>query len=208
MTRPQAVIFDIGNVLIEWNPERYYDSQLGEVARRRLFAEVDLHAMNEQIDAGGPFRETVYDLADRTPDWAEQIRWWHDRWIELASPRIDRSLVLLRALRRNGVPVFALSNFGVHSFAYAETRYEFLGEFDRRYISGRMGVTKPNPEIYRKVEEDCGLPPEALLFTDDRADNIAAARARGWQVHLFDGPEGLARRLVAAGLLAAAEAAA
>ncbi|MCA3485972.1 MAG: HAD family phosphatase [Rhodobacter sp.] len=208
MTRPQAVIFDIGNVLIEWNPERYYDSQLGEVARRRLFAEVDLHAMNEQIDAGGPFRETVYDLADRTPDWAEQIRWWHDRWIELASPRIDRSLVLLRALRRNGVPVFALSNFGVHSFAYAETRYEFLGEFDRRYISGHMGVTKPNPEIYRKVEEDCGLPPEALLFTDDRADNIAAARARGWQVHLFDGPEGLARRLVAAGLLAAAEAAA
>lgn len=206
MTRPQAVIFDIGNVLIEWNPERYYDSQLGEAARRRLFAEVDLHAMNEQIDAGGPFRETVYDLADRTPDWAEQIRWWHDRWIELASPRIDRSLVLLRALRRNGVPVFALSNFGIHSFAYAETRYEFLGEFDRRYISGHMGVTKPNPEIYRKVEEDCGLPPEALLFTDDRADNIAAARARGWQVHLFDGPEGLARRLVAADLLAAAEA--
>lgn len=208
MTRPQAVIFDIGNVLIEWNPERYYDSQLGEATRRRLFAEVDLTGMNGQIDLGGPFRETVYDLADRTPDWAEQIRWWHDRWIELASPRIDRSLVLLRALRRNGVPVFALSNFGIHSFAYAETRYEFLGEFDRRYISGHMGVTKPNPEIYRKVEEDCGLPPEALLFTDDRADNIAAARARGWQVHLFDGPEGLARRLVAAGLLAAAEAAA
>jgi len=208
MTRPQAVIFDIGNVLIEWNPERYYDSQLGEATRRRLFAEVDLTGMNGQIDLGGPFRETVYDLADRTPAWAEQIRWWHDRWIGLASPRIDHSVALLRALRRNGVPVFALSNFGTHSFACAETQYDFLGEFDRRYISGHMGVTKPNPEIYRKVEEDCGLPPEALLFTDDRADNIAAARARGWQVHLFDGPEGLARRLVAAGLLAAAEAAA
>ena len=111
MTRPQAVIFDIGNVLIEWNPERYYDSQLGEAERRRLFAEVDLHGMNEEIDAGGLFRETVYDLADRTPAWAEQIRWWHDRWIDLASPRIDHSLALLRALRRNGVPVFALSNF-------------------------------------------------------------------------------------------------
>jgi hypothetical protein len=69
MTRPQAVVFDIGNVLIEWNPERYYDSQLGEAERRRLFAEVDLHGMNEQIDAGGLFRETVYDLADRTPAW-------------------------------------------------------------------------------------------------------------------------------------------
>ena len=206
MTRPQAVIFDIGNVLIEWNPERYYDSQLGEAERRRLFAEVDLHAMNEQIDAGGLFRETVYDLADRTPAWAEQIRWWHDRWIDLASPRIDHSLALLRALRAGGVPVFALSNFGIHSFAYAETQYDFLGEFDRRYISGHMGVTKPSPEIYRMVEEDCGLPPEALLFTDDRADNIAAAGARGWQVHLFDGPEGFAQRLVAADLLAASEA--
>ena len=99
MTRPQAVVFDIGNVLIEWNPERYYDSQLGEAERRRLFAEVDLHGMNEQIDAGGLFRETVYDLADRTPAWAAQIRWWHDRWIDRASPRIDHSLALLRALR-------------------------------------------------------------------------------------------------------------
>jgi 2-haloacid dehalogenase len=167
---------------------------------------VDLHGMNEQIDAGGLFRETVYDLADRTPAWAEPIRWWHDRWIDLASPRIDHSLALLRALRRNGVPVFALSNFGIHSFAYAQTQYDFLTEFDRRYISGHMGVTKPSPKIYRMVEEDCGLPPEALLFTDDRADNIAAAQARGWQVHLFDGPQGFAQRLVAADLLSAAEA--
>jgi 2-haloacid dehalogenase len=104
------------------------------------------------------------------------------------------------------VPVFALSNFGIHSFAYAETQYEFLTEFDRRYISGHMGVTKPSPEIYRMVEDDCGLPPGALLFTDDRADNIAAAQARGWQVHLFEGPQGFAQRLVAAGLLTAAEA--
>ena len=206
MTRPQAVIFDIGNVLIEWNPERYYDSQIGEAAQRRLFAEVDLHGMNERIDAGGPFRKTVHDLADRTPAWAEQIRWWHVRWIEIAAPRIDGSLALLRALRRAGVPVFALTNFGIHSFAHAQTQYEFLTEFDRRYISGHMGVTKPDPQIYAMVEQDCGLPPETLLFTDDRAENIAAAAVRGWQVHLFDGPTGWAGRLVAAGLLSPAEA--
>jgi 2-haloacid dehalogenase len=206
MMRPQAVIFDIGNVLIEWNPERYYDSQLGEATRQRLFAEVDLYGMNDRIDAGEPFRETVHDLADRTPAWAGQIRWWHDRWIHLASPRIDGSVALLRALRHSGVPVFALSNFGIQSFALAQTQYEFLGEFDRQFISGHMGVTKPNPMIYRMVEEDCGLPAEALLFTDDRAENIAAAQARGWQVHLFDGPAGFAQRLVAAGLLSAAEA--
>jgi 2-haloacid dehalogenase len=206
MTRPQAVIFDIGNVLIEWNPERYYDSQLGEETRRRLFDEVPLTQMNLDIDAGALFRETIYDMADRHPRWAEPIRWWHDRWIHMASPRIEPSIALLRALRKRGVPVFALTNFGTHSFAYAETQYDFFTEFDRRYISGELGVIKPDPAIYAAVEKDCGLPPEALLFTDDKPENVAAALAHGWQTHLFDGPDGWARRLVDAGLLTEGEA--
>lgn len=208
MTRtPQAVIYDIGNVLIEWQPERFYDSIMPRTERERMFAEVDLHRMNDDIDRGALFRETIYDWAARHPAWEAEIRLWHDRWIEMASPVITHSLLLLRRLRAKGVPVFALSNFGVHSFAYAETQYAFLAEFDRRYISGHMNVTKPDPAIYRMVEADCALPPGALLFVDDRADNIAAARARGWQTHLFTGPEGWADRLVGAGLLRADEAA-
>ena len=70
-----------------------------------------------------------------------------------------------------------------------------------------MNVTKPDPEIYRMVEADCGIAPGALLFTDDRHDNIAVADARGWQTHLFTGPQGWADRLVTAGLLTTAEAA-
>ena len=206
MTTPQAVIFDIGNVLIEWNPERYYDSQLGEPARRRLFAEVPLIQMNLDIDAGALFRETIYDMAEKHPQWAEPIRWWHDRWIHMASPRIEPSIALLRALRAKGFPVFALTNFGTHSFAYAETQYDFFTEFDRRYISGDLGVIKPEPAIYQIVETDCGLPPETLLFTDDKPENVQAAAERGWQTHLFDGPEGWARRLVAAELLMEQEA--
>lgn len=203
---PQAVIYDIGNVLIEWNPERYYDATYGAEERARLFQAVDLHGMNDRIDAGALFRETIYDLADATPEWSGHIRRWHDNWINMASPRIDHSLTLLRRLRAKGVPVFALSNFGIHSFAYAQTQYDFLGEFDRRYISGHMGVIKPDAEIYRMVEADCGISPEALLFTDDRIDNIDAADARGWQTHLFQGPQGWADRLVAAGLLTEGEA--
>jgi 2-haloacid dehalogenase len=202
----QAVVFDIGNVLIEWNPERYYDSQLGEAERRRLFAEVPLIRMNLDIDAGALFRETIYAMAERHPEWAEPIRWWHDRWIELASPRIEPSIGLLRALRAKGIPVFALTNFGVHSFAYARTQYDFFTEFDRCYISGEMGVIKPDPEIYRMVEADSGLPPQALLFTDDKPENVEAAAARGWRVHLFEGPQGWAGRLVAEGLLSGTEA--
>jgi 2-haloacid dehalogenase len=202
----QAVVFDIGNVLIEWNPERFYDGRLGAARRQEMFQAVDLHGMNELVDAGGPFRETIYGWAERYPAWAEEIRWWFDHWIEMASPRIEGSIHLLRALRAKGVPVFALTNFGTDSFAYAQTQYDFLGEFDRAYVSGRMKLTKPDPAIYAAVEADCGVAPGGLLFADDRADNIAAAAVRGWQTHLFSDWQGWAGRLVAEGLLSRDEA--
>lgn len=209
MTPPRinAVIFDIGNVLLEWQPERFYDAEIGEIRRRALFDAVDLHAMNDKVDQGAPFRDTIYATADEHPEFGDDIRLWHDRWIELASPAIDHSVRLLRALRANGTPVFALSNFGIGSFAYTETIYDFLGEFDRRYISGHMGVIKPDPRIFHMVEQDCALPPQTLLFTDDRKDNIAAAQARDWQTHVFDGPQGFADRLIHIGLLTKDQAA-
>ncbi len=201
-----AVVFDIGNVLIAWQPERFYDREIGPEARVRLFAAVDLHRMNDDVDRGAPYRATVEDWAARHPDWATEIRWWHDRWDELASPAIDRSIRGLRALRRRGVPVFALSNIGAEVFDHAARRGPVLAEFDRAYVSGRLGCAKPDAAIYRAVEADCGLPAHALLFTDDKAENIAAAAARGWGTHLFDGPEGWAARLVAEGLLTEDEA--
>ncbi len=202
----EAVVFDIGNVLISWQPERFYDHEIGRAARERLFATVDLHAMNDAIDRGADFRETVYATAARHPEFAREIRWWHDRWLELAEPVIRTSVRLMRALRARGVPVFCLTNFGIGSFALAERHFDFLSEFDRRYVSGHMGVIKPEPAIYAMLEADCGLPPGRLLFVDDRPDNVAAAAARGWRTHLFEGAQGWARRLVAEGLLTPAEA--
>ena len=202
-----AVIFDIGNVLIEWQPERFYDRAIGQERREAMFAAVDLHGMNELVDLGHPFTETIYHTAEQNPEWRAEIRMWHDNWIELATPVIDQSVRLLRALRAKGVPVFALTNFGVESYAYAQTQFDFLNEFDREYVSGRMKVTKPSAKIYEMVEADCRVAPGALLFADDRPDNITAAQARGWNTHLFDGPQGWADRLVAEGLLTPQEAA-
>ncbi len=204
--QPEAVIFDIGNVLTQWQPEAFYDRMIGEGRRRALFAEVDLHAMNEIVDAGGLFRETIYAWADRHPAWTPEVRMWYDRWIDLASPRIEGSIALLRALRVKGIPVFALTNFGSHSYDEARDKLDFLGEFDREYVSGRMGVTKPDPRIFAMVEADCGIPPDRLIFTDDRADNITAAARRGWRTHQFETWAGWARRLVAEGLLTTEEA--
>ncbi len=204
---PQAVIFDIGNVLIEWQPERFYDAEIGEARRRALFDQVDLHAMNDRVDRGEHFTETIYETAERHPSWRSEIRMWHDRWLELATPAIDHSVRLMTALQTKGIPVFSLTNFGIQSFDFAASHYPFLNDFDRQFISGHLGVIKPEAAIYQAVEDQTGLRPEALIFTDDRPDNIAAADARGWHTHLFEGPQGWADRLVAEGLLTAEEAA-
>ena len=202
----QAVIFDIGNVLIEWQPERFFDSVIGPKRRREMFAEVDLHGVNDEVDRGGDFKALIYAAAEANPKWRDEIRLWHDRWIDIAAPEIPRSVRLLRAIRSKGVPVFALTNFGIETFKIAEPAYPFLMEFDRRYISGHLGVIKPDASIYQMVEDDCGVPPEALLFADDRIDNITAAFNRGWQTHLFDGPDGWAECLVDHGVLKQEEA--
>lgn len=207
LPRPEAVIFDIGNVLIEWQPEARFDRFIGPARRAALFASVDLHAMADAIDRGAGFRESVAATAAANPDFADDILIWHDRWSELAGPAIDHSVRLLRALRRAGVPVFALTNYGDDSFSESAKVHPFYNEFDRHFISARLGATKPDARIYEIVETESGIAPERLLFTDDKAENIAAAEARGWQGHVFDGPEGWAARLVAARLLTEDQAA-
>ncbi len=207
MAKLEAVVFDIGNVLIEWNPERFYDRVVGEPRRRAFFDAVAIHAMNERVDLGAVWEDEVSALAREHPEWADEINHWHGRWIEMASPEIPHSVRLLRALRAKRVPVFALSNFGRETFAEALRHYPFLSEFDRAFVSGHLRQAKPEPAIYETLERESGVAPGALLFTDDRADNIATAAARGWGTHLFEGPDAFADRLVSEGLLTAEEAA-
>ena len=80
------VVFDIGNVLIEWNPERFYDARIGQARRAALFAEVPLLEMNDGVDRGADFLGSVSALAAAHPAWSEEIMCWHDNWIEMASP--------------------------------------------------------------------------------------------------------------------------
>ncbi|MDB2421123.1 HAD family phosphatase [Paracoccaceae bacterium] len=201
-----AVVFDIGNVLIGWTPTQFFDAKIGADRRRAFFDAVPILAANAAIDRGSHFPDTIVQLVDQHPDWEAEITLWHTCWLDMVSPVITRSVKLLRALRRQGVPVFALSNFGAETFEIAKARYPFLAEFDQHYISGVMRIMKPDPEIYAALEQGSGLAPETLLFVDDLSENIAAAAARGWQVHLFDGPQGWADCLVAHGLLSEEQA--
>lgn len=104
------------------------------------------------------------------------------------------------------MPVFCLTNFGSYSYEEARGKLDFLGEFDREYVSGRLRVSKPDTRIYQAVEEDCGIAPDRLLFTDDKAENITAAARRSWRTHQFENWQGWAARLVAEGLLTNEEA--
>lgn len=198
---PEAVVFDIGNVLIEWQPERFFDRNIGPDRRRAMFADVDLHTMNDRVDRGENFHDVVHETAQANAGWQAEIMLWHERWIDMASPAIDHSVHLMAALQAKGVPVFSLTNFGVETYAIAAERYRFLKAFDRDFISGHLCVIKPDPEIYQILERTSGLNADQLLFTDDRLENIEAAAARGWQTHHFKDPQGWSDRLVAAGLL-------
>jgi len=201
-----AVVFDIGNVLLEWDPHRFYDAKIGVARRKALFKAVDLDAMNARVDMGEGFRDVIYAEADKHPQFRDEVRMWHDHWIEMASPEIPHSTKLLREIRAKGMPVYALTNFGVESFAYAQTVYPVLTEFDQAFVSGELRMMKPDAAIYAALEGATGVVPDRLLFTDDRPDNIAAAQARGWHAHLFEHPQGWADTLVAHGVLTAEEA--
>lgn len=202
----EAVVFDIGNVLVRWQPEAFYTREIGAEGRERLFSEVDLEGMNASVDLGRPLGEAVAELAARHPGWAREIGWWETRWTEMFAPVIEGSVALLAAVRARGVPVFALTNFGNETLAMADRKHPFLTGFDRRFVSGELRLMKPDPAIYAVVEEASGLAPRGLLFADDRPENVTAAAERGWRAHLFDGPAGWAARLVAEGVLTQEEA--
>ncbi|MXQ06851.1 HAD-IA family hydrolase [Alphaproteobacteria bacterium GH1-50] len=202
----RVVVFDIGMVLVEWHPERVYDARIGQDARKRLFEEADLHKMNALIDLGGHSRDVAYSHAKKFPHWADEIRAWHDDWLSMLSPDIPGSAALLRALKAKGIKVVALTNFGWDTLELAQANYPILNEFDDTFVSGRLGVIKPDPAIYEHVERGTGKSGAELVFADDSLKNVEAARARGWVAHHFTQPEGWAEVLVAEGLLTADEA--
>lgn len=198
----EAVVFDVGNVLIEWRPERLYEKLIVDpAARERFLSEVCPPAWNAEFDRGLSMPEGVEAHAQKHPAEAELIRAWWSRWPEMAGPAIEGSVALLRALKASGTPVYGLTNFAAETWEIATRAYPALTEFDAVVVSAEVGVIKPDPVIYEILERRTGRAPEALFFTDDSAPNVAAARARGWTAHHFRGAGGLRQALIEAGVL-------
>ncbi|MEM7753187.1 MAG: HAD-IA family hydrolase [Pseudomonadota bacterium] len=198
-----AVVWDIGNVLGIWDPEGYYDARLGPEGRARFFAETGIEAVNLEIDRGAPARETLVALAAQHPDWANEIMLWIEDWATMFAAPVPGAADLFDEVQATGIAMLALSNFGAETFEIAKEIHPVLTRFDTPYVSAHYKLIKPDPAFYAALEEGSGLSGDVLLFVDDKPENIAAAKARGWKGHLFDGSAGWRARLFSEGVLPA-----
>jgi 2-haloacid dehalogenase len=200
-TRIETVAFDLGGVLIDWNPRHLYRRLLDdEAAIERFLAEVCTPEWNATLDAGYPFADGVAQLVREHPEQAELIEAYRSRWPEMLGGCFGETLEIMRRLRSEGVPVYALSNWAAETFASTRDRFPFLDEFDGILLSGQVGVGKPDPAIFRLFLERFGLTAESTVFIDDSPVNVAVARSLGIQALLFRNATQLKRELQALGL--------
>jgi 2-haloacid dehalogenase len=198
-----AVVFDLGGVLIDWNPRHLYRQLFAgdEAAMERFLAEVTTQEWNAQQDAGRTWRDAVDALVAIHPDWRDLIVAYDERWPEMLAGSIDGTVEILADLRREGVRLVALSNWSAEKFPIARQQYEFLGWFETIVVSGEVGMAKPDPRIFRHLLERTGLAPASTVFVDDSPANVAVAAELGMTALLFRDPPRLRRDLRALGLL-------
>ena len=199
--RVAQVVFDIGNVLIEWDPRHLYRRLLpDEAACDRFLAEVCTAAWNIEQDRGRPWAEAIAERIALFPDQAALIRAYSERWHEMVPGEVPGTAALLERLREAGVPLYAITNFSSEKFAEAQARFPVLTRFRDVVVSGAVGLLKPDPAIYRLLLARNGLDAADCLFIDDSEKNVRAAEALGMQAHHFRDAAGLQAALRAAGL--------
>ena len=201
-----TVIFDLGGVLIDWDPRHLYRKLFvaDEPGMERFLAEVTSAAWNLRLDAGKPFAEGVAELIALHPHERERIEAYHARWLEMIGGPIHGTVAILEELAAHGVPLYAITNWSAETFALVrrEPAYAFLDLFREIFVSGELRMIKPAPEIFRHALDRIGREASRCLFVDDVERNVAGAAALGLAVHRFTTPEALAADLRARGLLA------
>ena len=198
-----AIVFDLGGVLVDWNPRYLYAPLFGSDrdAMEDFLTRVCAPEWNAEIDAGKSFAQAVSERQRAFPEHAELIALWRDGWPQMLRTAIAGSVDILAQLRCGGHRLFALSNWSAETFPIARSRFDFLDWFEDIVVSGQVKLVKPDPRIFALALERNGLTAQSTLFIDDLPANVQAARALGMQSVLFQGPELLHTELRHRGLL-------
>jgi len=197
----EAVIFDFGGVLVDWNPEHLYRKLIPDTAERQHFlTEICSPAWNFEQDRGRNWEDAIAQKVAEYPQHAPLIRAYRERWPEMCGGEIEAGVALHRRLKSAGVPLYGLTNWAADTFELGERMFPILRDFNYVAVSGRLGMVKPDPEIYRHLLEICDLPAQSCLFIDDVAKNVEGARAVGLHAVQFTDPDAVAAQLRDLGL--------
>jgi 2-haloacid dehalogenase len=200
--RPTTVVFDLGGVLIDWDPRHLYRKLFADEAEmERFLAQVTTQAWNLEQDRGRPFAEAIAELTRQHPDRADLIEAFWSRWPEMLGEPFHETVQVLADLRATGIRLLALTNWSAETFPVAEPRYPFLAWFEAVVVSGEVRMVKPDPAIFRLLVDRHGLEPARTVLIDDSLANVEAARALGFRAIRFTSGTDLRRDLSATGLL-------
>ena len=198
-----AIIFDYGNVLIEWNPRYVYQKYFPNdpEGMERFFKEVNFMDWNAKQDKGRSFKDGVADLSRQFPHYAHLIQAYHDHWSDSIGSAYWDTVEIVKRLKQKGYPLYGLSNWSTETFPIAEKKYNFFELFDDMVISGHVGYVKPEPEIFQILLEKIGKSAQECLFIDDALPNVLQANTMGFNTIQFRSPKTLERELNQMGLL-------
>ena len=197
-----TIVFDLGAVLIDWNPRYLFRKLISdEKAMEKFLSEVCNHDWNIQQDAGRPFAEAVVELTAKFPEHKELIRAYHQRWPEMLAGSIDGTVDILQTLHSHcDYRLLALTNWSAETFPVAKTKFSFLELFDGIVVSGAEKLIKPDPRLYTVLQDRYHVNPSRSVFIDDSEKNVNAAKNLGYHSILFTNPSDLRRDLVSIGV--------
>lgn len=202
-TSRSIAIFDIGGVLIDWNPRYMYRKLFGsdEAAMERFLSTICTQSWNEQQDAGRTFAEGSAVLKKAHPGHSALIDAWFMRYEEMLGGPIADSVSVLAELKAGGVPLYALSNWSTETFPVALRRFEFLHWFQGVLLSGEARILKPDPRLFQLLLRRYTIDPSQAVYVDDHARNVEAARQLGMHGIHFTDSATLRAELARVGLL-------
>jgi len=203
MHRIDTIIFDLGGVLIDWNPRYVYRTVFDSEEKAEWFLQnICTLDWNEKQDAGYLIATAVEDKVAEFPEWEKEIRIYYDRWTEMLKGPVDATVEIFRQLKNSDrYKLYALTNWSAELFPVALERYDFLHWFDGRVVSGEEKTRKPFPEIYQRLLERYNVQPRNALFIDDSLRNVKAAEVLGINSIHFQSPGQLKEELIKLGLL-------